>query len=186
MASLLPQVDRLILIKTEVYDHPFANDGRVVSVEDREQPKNISRWWNRGLAVAARWADLHAAPSWSVLVANDDIVAPPHLVRSLEGALRSGTSVLAYPAQPDRGCDKITGFCFMVRGESGLRADEAMEWWYGDDDLLLTAREQGGAVCVPDCAVEHHYPSKLTFESVELSERTHRDREIFLAKWRNR
>lgn len=186
MASLLPQVDRLLLVKTSFYAHPFANDGRVVAVHDMEQPKNISRWWNRGLSVAARWAELHGEDTWSVLVANDDIVAPPHLVRTLEGAMRAGTDVLAWPSQPDRGCDKIAGFCFMVRGESGLRADESLVWWYGDDDLLLQAREQGGAVCVPDCSVDHRHPSELTFESAELSAQTHRDRETFLAKWRNR
>lgn len=185
MASLLPQVDRLVLVRTAEFDPPFARDPRVLVTDDFAAPMNISRWWNRGLYVARVLADSLGAPEWSVLVANDDIVAPPHLARTLEQAMRSGPAVMAYPAQPDRPCDKVTGFAFMLRGESGLLADEDLVWWFGDDMLLLQAQRSGGAVCVPDCAVEHLHPSKLTFESAELSAQTHRDRETFMTKVRN-
>lgn len=211
MWSVIPQVTHTYVIMTE----PFAfTPGDYVDVRgDYRRPKNISRWWNLGIEAAHEHAALLGASAWNVLIMNDDVIACPQLVVVLTQALRHGliwgepceelkgeTPVLAYPdnlstAAPRFALHKeagfvdvrtrISGWCFMLRGESGLTADEDMQWWYSDNDLDYRARQMGGAVMVPGCEVEHLFPNEGTAASPELSARTHIDRGIFLAKWKD-
>jgi hypothetical protein len=213
LESLLPQVDTLFLVRTgEFVYEPLGSvlDSKICFIDDIDPPKNISRWWNRGIAAAAAYATAFHQSEWNVLVVNDDVVACPQLTTTLDAAmrrrqtegrpcdlLRGQSPVLAYPDNypPHRRTEfhtapgqvqlstRISGWCFMLRGESNLQADEQFEWFYGDDDLDWRAREQGGAVMVPDCPVEHLSPGKLTAESVELTARTHVDRQLFHSKW---
>lgn len=205
--SIITQVDHSFVIQTADF---IWTPGSLVSViEDFERPKNISRWWNHGIRGARVHAALAGASAWNVLVVNDDVIAPPHLVRHLTRALRHGwlegypdyeiereTPVIAYPDNfvGDRYAlnktpgavdltTRMSGWCFMIKGESGLMADERFEWWYGDDDLDWRARIMGGSLMVPGCKVEHLYPTKSTAESAELTARTHVDRQLFERKW---
>jgi hypothetical protein len=201
LESLINQVDRFFLVRTEKYVNPIDHP-RLVSIESVghlvdpvAEPKNIQHWWNLGIIAAEAQAQMLGLEEWNVLVVNDDIVAPPHLVRTLGRAMRETTAVLAYPNAFDDRCvmntepgpvdlrTRITGWCWMIRGESGITADERFQWWYGDDDLDWTARTMGGALCVPGCAVEHLYPGQTTGASPELTARTHLDRQEFAAKW---
>lgn len=209
MKSVIPQVDRTFVIKTDTFE--FTPGSLVDTAEDFIRPKNISRWWNTGLGMAMYHArHTLGASAWNVLVMNDDVIACPHLVkiltqalrhRTIEGqyseALRSQVPIIAYPdnfpgfgrfvfhrtAGPVDLTTRMSGWCFMLRGETEITADEQFEWFYGDDDLDWRAREMGGAVMVPHCAVEHLYPNEETARRVELTARTHVDRELFLAKW---
>lgn len=209
MKSVIPQVTHTYVIATESFD--FTPGDYVDVIADFNRPKNISRWWNRGIDAAAHHADLIGASAWNVLVMNDDVIAPAGTARVLAQALRhrvindepcqalrAQLPVVAYPDnfQPDRPrfvfhqeagpvdlTTRMSGWFFMIRGESGIRADETFEWFYGDDDLDWRAREMGGAVMVPGCAVTHLYPNEETARRPELTARTHVDRELFLAKW---
>jgi len=211
--SLLPQVDVLYLIRTEPYEVPAELDPeKVFVINDLSRPKNISRWWNLGIDEAARDAPSFAYAMWDVLVVNDDVISPPHLTETLSAAmrnrvipgyppdelseLRARRPDLAYPDnfQGDRFefhtnprpvdlTTRISGWCFMLRGETGQRADERFEWFYGDDDIDWTARTRGGSLMVPGCAVTHLHPNELTAASAELSARTHLDRQLFDRKW---
>lgn len=208
LESLLPQIDTLFLVRTDefVYE-PFGSflDSKISFIDDIEQPKNISRWWNRGIAASAAYARAFGQAEWNVLIVNDDVVSCPQLVRALDVGLREPTlsvppgarPVLAYPdnyppysraefhAAPGQVqlSTRISGWCFMLRGETEIQADERFQWFYGDDDLDWRCREQGGAVMVPGCAVEHLHPNELTHASPELSARTHVDRQLFHSKW---
>lgn len=212
LESLLPQVDVFFLVRTEGFTLPDldpATADKVSVIDDQRQPKNISRWWNLGITAATAYARIFREPEFNVLVANDDIVASPNLVASLDAGLRgahravrevspaSARPVVAYPdnwppytravfhdqAAPVDLSARMSGWCFMLRGEAGLTADEQFEWFYGDDDLDWTARQTGGTVMVPGCPVEHLHPNQLTSASAELSARTHVDRGLFRAKW---
>lgn len=159
-------------------------------------PPNISTLWNCGLSLADHAATLAGAQQWDVAILNSDVVVPPGWVNALSSAMRSTTALLAYPdqhggmeqvlhtlAEPVDLRQRITGFAYLLRGEAGLRADESMAWWYSDDDLDWTAREQGGALLVPGLAVEHRCPNGSMEERPELAEQAARDRETFIAKW---
>lgn len=210
--SLLPQVDCLFMVRTEDFTTPQLDTryaDKVSFLHDQVRPKNISRWWNNGIIAATAYARVFGHREFNVLVTNDDIVAAPQLVEVLDAGLRGkhdavkhssppgARPVLAYPDNwppynragyhgvPGQVqlSTRISGWCFMLRGEAGITADENFEWFFGDDDLDWRCRQLGGAVMVPGCPVEHLHPNELTAASAELSARTHVDRGLFLAKW---
>lgn len=211
--SLLPQVDVLVLVQTADFQSPvWVDGGKLAMIKDLSEPKNIHRWWNLGIDTAASYARMKGQSQWNVLIVNDDVISPPHLVETLDAGmrereingqyfplLRARNPVLAYPdnfsgdrcvlnrtAGPVDLTTRISGWCFMIRGESGLRAEESLLWWYGDDHLDWQAREMGGALMVPGCKVEHLYPGQLTGASEELTAQTHRDRRMFEFLWSGR
>lgn len=198
LESFLPQIDLLFLVRTEEYGIPeIADDrlqGRIVVIDDLIRPRNIQRWWNLGITAAEAQVRMLGQKEWNALVINDDVIAPPHLSAALSAAMRDTSAILAYPdpagtrsvllTTPSADTStRITGWCFMIRGESGLMADEQFEWWYGDNDIDWTARGRGGSLLVPGCAVRHLYPGGTTSASAELTARTHVDRRLFEAKW---
>ncbi|MDJ1137910.1 glycosyltransferase family 2 protein [Streptomyces iconiensis] len=193
LSSLSGQVDGIVVVA----NGPLRESGvpGTVTVEDTGTDRNISRWWNLGLAAVEHEAQRVRAPRWNALVVNDDIIAPPNLAISLAAALRSTGAALAYPSQHDNEArlhteaapvpleHRITGYAWMLRGETQLRADETLVWWYGDDDLDWRARTAGGAALVPGCAVEHRAPNGYTTAFPELAGQAGRDRATFITKW---
>jgi molybdopterin-guanine dinucleotide biosynthesis protein A len=168
----------------------------VCVIEDGREDRNISRWWNLGLDVVARHAGWLGDTEWDVLVVNDDVVCPPRFVETLSARMRATPAVCAYPDQsggqqeilhtragPVPLSQRITGYAFMLRGEAGLRADESLLWWYGDDSLDWEARENGGALLVPGIPVEHRAPDVQTNASPVLTAQAGRDRQTFITKW---
>lgn len=196
--SVVDQVDRVIVIDN-LSDPPIEPepwDGKVGVAALPIDPPNISTLWNVGLALADASARRAGAEAWDISVLNSDVVLPTGWVGGLSVAMRSTTAVLAYPdqhggqqqilhtrAEPIDLRQRITGYAYMLRGEAGLRLDEDLAWWYGDDDLDWTARERGGALLVPGIPVEHRCPNVSTNERPELAEQTGRDRVTFQAKW---
>jgi GT2 family glycosyltransferase len=196
--SVVDQVDRVIVIDNlsspPIDPEPWHGSVGVVSLPI--DPPNISTLWNVGLALADAQAHQHAADRWDIAVLNSDVTVPPGWIDGLSTAMRSGPAVLAYPdqhggrrqilhtkAEPVDLRTRITGYAYLLRGEAGLRLDEDLAWWYGDDSLDWTARERGGALLVPGLAVEHRCPNVSTNERPELREQTGRDRETFHRKW---
>jgi GT2 family glycosyltransferase len=196
--SVVDQVDRVIVIDN-LSDPPIDPEpwhGKVGVVAIPIDPPNISTLWNVGLALADASAHAEQADRWDIAVLNSDVTVPPGWIDGLSTAMRSTTAVLAYPdqhggrhqilhtkAEPVDLRTRITGYAYLLRGEAGLRLDETLAWWYGDDDLDWRAREQGGALLVPGLAVEHRCPNGSMYERPELKTQAGRDRETFKAKW---
>jgi hypothetical protein len=196
VGSVVDQVDTVFVIDNQS-DPPIDVEqwyGRVRAVRAPLDPPNISTLWNIGLALAD--ASRGSADRWDIAVLNSDVTVPPGWIDGLSTAMRSGPAVLAYPdqhggrrqilhtkAEPVDLRTRITGYAYLLRGEAGLRLDEDLAWWYGDDDLDWRAREQGGALLVPGLAVEHRCPNVSTNERPELRQQAARDRETFRAKW---
>ena len=197
ITSVVDQVDRVIVIDNlsspPIDPEPWHGKVGVVTVPI--DPPNISTLWNVGLALADAQAHQHA-DAWDIAVLNSDVTVPAGWVERLSTAMRATTAVLAYPdqhdgtrqilhtrAEPIDLRQRITGYAYLLRGETGLRLDENLAWWFGDDDLDWRAREQGGALLVPGLAVEHRCPNGSMYERPELGEQAGRDRATFEAKW---
>jgi molybdopterin-guanine dinucleotide biosynthesis protein A len=206
-----PMLDDLIdSLKEQVYDvivvannwrrsepaHCLESLGLPVVVAEGGEDRNISRWWNIGVDLAAQHAGWLGDTEWNTVVVNDDVIVPEGWVESMSTAMRSTPAVLAYPdqcggqqqilhtkAEPIDLRQRITGYAFMLRGETGLRADESLVWWFGDDDVDWTARERGGALLVPGVPVRHRAPDVQTNASPELTAQAGRDRQTFITKW---
>lgn len=196
--SVVDQVDRVIVIDNlsapPIDPEPWHGKVGVVSVPI--DPPNISTLWNVGIALADASAHAMQIEQWDITVLNSDVVVPAGWIDTLSTAMRSTTAVLAYPdqhggtrqilhtkAEPIDLRQRITGYAYMLRGETGLRIDESMAWWFGDDDIDWVAREQGGALLVPGIPVEHRCPNGSMYERPELQEQAGRDRATFEAKW---
>lgn len=198
IASVVDQVNRVIIVDN-LSDPPICPEpwhGKVGVVSLPIDPPNISTLWNVGLALADAQAHQQDARRWDIAVLNSDVTVPAGWVETLSTAMRSTTAVLAYPdqhggtrqilhtqAEPIDLRQRITGYAYMLRGEAGLRFDETLAWWFGDDDADWRAREQGGALLVPGIPVEHRCPNGSMYERPELQEQAGRDRETFAVKW---
>lgn len=182
---------------------------RIQFMRDEEQPPNLSRLWNVGLDWAQKlfatddWARPGKGDDWAVAILNDDVVLPSGLLDGLAYEMQSHDVDIAFPAPAGaERCDvntddpfpgvgrRLTGWCFMVRGSSGLRADESLRWWCGDDDLQAQAVRNGrgtvGVVLPPvmrHCLV-HRYPDQST--TGVLREQTEKDMTTFVEKWGQR
>lgn len=186
-------------------------------IRDDEQPPNLSRLWNVGLDWAhtrsnhdPNWRNptLEPRPEYAVAVLNDDVVLPPGFLALMAKELEDHDVDIAFPggigeqcyvnaAQP---CDRrnpfpgvglrLTGWCFVVRGSSGLRADESLRWWCGDDDLQAQAVVNGrGTVRVglsehQAHGLRHKHPDEST--TGVLREQTNADMGTFIGKWGQR
>lgn len=196
--SVVDQVDAVYVIDNKS-DPPIDPDpwhGKVFCARVPLDPPNISTFWNIGLALADSAAARHRADQWDIAVLNSDVTVPPGWIDTLSDAMRATPAVLAYPdqhggqqailhtrAEPIDLRQRITGYAYLLRGETGLRLDESMAWWFSDDDLDWRAREQGGALLVPGIPVEHRCPNGSMYERPELQAQAGRDRETFQHKW---
>lgn len=198
IASIEDQVDRVIVVDN-LSDPPIDIDPwhrKIRVVWAPMDPPNISVLWNTGLGLAAGAAHCANAERWDVAVLNSDVVVPPRWADALSTAMRATTAVLAFPDQhggtrqilhtepgPVDLRQRITGYAYLLRGETGLRLDESMAWWYSDDDIFWRACESGGALLVPGLEVEHRAPNSSMHERPALAEQAGRDRQTFIAKW---
>lgn len=156
---------------------------------------NLSRMWNLGLDQAAALAAEAGELEFIVAVLNDDISTPAGFVQRLGNAIIVGDVAAAFPDQNGVGHGllssagpvpirmRMCGYAFALRGSKNLRADETLQWWYGDDDLDWQARRAGGVVCVGGLHVSHFDPNGFTGRTPELHEQAGRDRESFARKW---
>jgi len=196
--SVVDQVDSVIVIDnlSQPPIDPESWHGKVGVVSLPIDPPNISTLWNVGLALSDAQARQHDAEAWDIAVLNSDVTVPAGWVETLSTAMRSTSAVLAYPdqhggrrqilhtrAEPIDLRQRITGYAYMLRGETRLRLDESMAWWFSDDSLDWEARERGGALLVPGIPVEHRCPNGSMYERPELHAQASRDRVTFKQKW---
>jgi glycosyltransferase involved in cell wall biosynthesis len=180
---------------------------------DEEQPPNLSRLWNIGLDWAHTrsnhdpgWRNptLEPRPEYAVAILNDDVVLPPGLLEILACELDNHQSDIAFPhvshgqgkcfvndSDPFPGVGRrLTGWCFVVRGTSGLRADESLRWWCGDDDLQAQAVRNGRGTVGVDlpahrvAGLMHKHPDESTTGA--LREQADKDMATFVKKWGQR
>lgn len=182
LASIRDQVDGVVVVANQGY--PADDLTGVIVVRDDAGDRNISRWWNLGLDRLVHLGLMQ----WNALVLNDDTRLGPGAAWRLADTMRAHAAAIAYPGTSERlltapSLDRITGWCFMLRGEGGLRADEQLAWWYGDNDLDWKARLRGGAVTVPGVDVHHSDPNGYTNRIPALAAQAGRDRDLFLARW---
>lgn len=187
-------------VSDEIYGRDFGTpENPVAIVQDFREPKNISRWWNVGLDMAKAWnrsLDFPCAAEdpdseYVVAVLNDDIVIGPGFVHALAQGIIYHDVAISYPDVFGMGRDQVfsqpshwrmSGFAFALRGSMGIRADESMVWWYGDNDIEWQAFALGaGTVTVGGLKLQHLYPSQSTVG--ELAEQAGRDRATFVQKW---
>lgn len=193
VAAIQPQVDRVIVVDNSdqgvYFDGPQIPEFDVLYLP--EQPPNLSRLWNMGLDRAEELeGQIHT--NWEVAVLNDDAIVPPSFFEQLSAAMRSaGAAAGSYCG--DGGpwlhttpgvtslSQRLCGWAFMLNGGRGLRADERLRWWCGDNDLDMQARQKGGTLVLPGDPVEHLYPNGST--TGVLAEQTALDMATFVEKW---
>jgi hypothetical protein len=198
-------VQRLVDVLTTA---PFV--GRVVIVGDGENATDLSAvhvplgagihvMWNKGMRLCA--------PDRHVLFLNDDVtidertvsglvhtleehpevglVCPNYSGESFEGAYRTVTDTCR--GRYD-GTGGMAGFAMMLRNTLARewRFDEAMKWWYGDDDIVMwVTRTKGMKAAISawsTCAdneswtILHDPPPTFTAD-------VENDRRLFEQKW---
>ena len=178
---------------------PTENDAEHVLVYPNEGDElNLSAKWNRGLRDAESLARAAGHERWNVAILNDDLEMAPDVLDRLAAGLREKDShAIAYPDQsgqvpPGRymatqsnqlAGQTMTGWCFMVKGESGLRFDEQFRWWYGDSDIERQVRKNHKlTVAVGGCGVNHFNPTESS-KRPDLLALAKDDEARFAAKW---
>lgn len=191
VAAVRDQVHHVIVVDN-ASDPAVPIDCADTVIYDDEQPPNLSRLWNIGIDTARNHAAINRAREWDVLVLNDDVVCGPGFAAGLQTAMRGTACDAASPGPqhaefhepgPVQLGTRLLGFAFMLRGETGIRADEDLRWWAGDDGIGQEACARGGRLVVPGLAYEHHHPDQSTAANPTLSEQTHRDMATFREKW---
>lgn len=200
VGAISPQVHHVIVIDNASSPPLRRMEGVDHLIRDGQQPPNLSRLWNLGLAWSSYRALENDAGDWDTLILNDDFIAGPRFVERLQNALRADHAVVASPyafgvGGPERvdvyqatgtlrGLEtRMAGFAFMIRGSSNLRFDENLSWWYQDDDLAQQACASGGRVVVHGLTWDHRSPDVQTYSRPELVAQAGKDRETFVTKW---
>jgi hypothetical protein len=205
VAALAPQCPLIIVIDnaSEPPAMPVVPGAIIHMMRDDEQPPNLSRLWNLGLDEAARlagaWDLVDESGAYDVAIVNDDAVPPPGWFDELSGAMRKWGATAASSTPFEHGAgyvemhgpgatpgvhNRLTGWAFVLRGEAGLRFDESMRWWCGDDDVSMQARRAGGLVHVGGYPVPNTGANSSTVGM--LAEQAARDMQTFVDKWKCR
>ncbi|MES2211450.1 MAG: hypothetical protein V4515_14900 [Chloroflexota bacterium] len=173
---------------------PAALPAVVEVIRDPEQPPHLSRFWNVMFDAVEKHAKAAGHEAWDVGVFNDDAIVPAGWFDVCSTALRGhDTAVVAHtgtsPVHKSElvttvGYERAKRMCpwaFVIRGEAERRVDEAMRWWFFDDDLNREAALAGGVLAVPGPLVINAAANSTTVGV--LREQTEKDRTAFEAKW---
>lgn len=131
---------------------------------------NIHQMWNAGID----FAQSKSGARFNVAILNNDLILGENFLPGLAEVLRADSSLGAVSPNYDGrdlqgvqhvkgicanrydGTGGLAGFAFMLRGESGYRFPEALQWWYGDNDMMARIVTSGGkAAIVGNVTVEH-------------------------------
>lgn len=191
VSALLPQVNFMAVI--EAGPDRFSRQDYPDSVTILSEPTgslNISQWWNIGIDWASNIAGEIGAEAWDVAIINDDVIVQPTWLCYIADDMRilgcvascsggTGTSPIIHRSPgPVSLYTRLQGFAFVLAGESGIRADERLEWWYQDDKLTADAASAGGMVMYPDCHVRHLFPNGQMTPQMHVQ--IAKDREMFV------
>ena len=122
---------------------------------------------------------------------NNDVEVPTGFLAILRAGLRvrpdialadSDEDVMLPPVVADP-IGRMTGHAFLLRGETGLRADPHFVWWAGDDDLQAEAWQRGRTVRVGGIRTNHLEADLARRRSPELTATSMADWDRFAAKW---
>lgn len=162
-----------------------------------EQPPHLSRYWNVMFDLVSTLAGAAGQERWDVGVFNDDAIVPSGWFDMVSAGLRGhATATVGHTATvpvhqaelvdayPYPRAKRMCPWAFVVRGETQLRADESMRWWYFDDDFNRQAIDAGGVLAVPGPLVINANAVQSTVGV--LAEQAEKDRAMFEAKWADR
>ena len=143
-------------------------------------PHNIQRWWNKGIDIArANGGDY-------IAVLNDDLLLKDNPINTIAQAMKDNDAILGYPhPHSGNGLTRTAGYCWVLDLKSGLRTDETLRWYFGDDDILLQAIGLGKAIYVP-ADVKHLNGVVQTSNSKYLTTLAQIDQVYFKEKWSKR
>jgi glycosyltransferase involved in cell wall biosynthesis len=163
-------------------------------IRDPEQPPNLSRLWNRGLDKVVD-IEQASASEWDVAILCDDVIVPEGWFETVASCLREHGATAAsthqwYPIPapimkraPDQDLtNRMCGWAFVLAGESGIRADEDLKWWFCDTDLDWQARTKGGMVICPGPVAKNIHPNDWTARVPGLAEQSGQDGVTFARK----
>lgn len=197
LLSLQHPVERVVVIATQpdpiTYDD-MAFDGHVYAshlLNWESEEINIAKWWNVGLDFIQGMRDCNQY-DYEVLGISSDYIGTPFSVAMLGVFLRKNNLTMVGPnhwdnrqrtfkIQDTRGTtSRVPGDCWMIAGESGLRADEDFRWWYSDDDLEMQSRKLNGTGIIPGTELTPGHDSSLSPEKQLWAKE---DRQRFVRKW---
>lgn len=193
--SIIDQVDDIFVIdngmRMEMPSSGGHREGHYFTTFWRPDPFSLYRIWNFGIRLARNRAP--EGRPYNIAVINDDAIVPPGWVETVSGIMRtvgaaagcSGLELVApiihSKAEPVSLFTRMTGWAFILQGESGLEANERYTWWFGDDDLDWRARQAGGMVRIPGLRVENRFENGQM--TPELQAAAHLDGLTFKQIW---
>jgi hypothetical protein len=180
-----PQVDMVLVIDNAstppVDADPLHADGWATAVlRIPDQPPNIARMWNVGIA---RVIDVHEAQAGDakgrpfIAVLCDDAPPPPGWFDAVTQAMvetgavvgASAPAMFSFAGAPrmkrERDSDlagRMPGWAWILDPVSPVRPDERFEYWWGDTDLDVQARGAGGMVLIGSHPVPNLVPDGWT------------------------
>ena len=194
IAAIKPQVDQVIVIDN-ASDPPAQVEQDVMLIQIPDQPPNLARFWNVGIARALE------AGAERIAFLCDDAVVPEGWFAAVTAAMAEHGAVVGcsdpfgyMPAgqvrlktAPDSGImERMPGHAWVLDPASPVRPDESMLLWYCDTDVDWQARAAGGMVMVGGYPVHNIHPSGFMLTHPELVHQTGQDGLAFAAKhgWR--
>jgi hypothetical protein len=193
--------ERLLIVTTETDTFPDERAPAGSATVVLPPVRNIARWWNEGLSWARGWAEQERLTSWEVFLPGSDVTGETWSVAMLAVELRKRGLTMVGPhldcaagqcsprkvpveefhaEYPRTLWARVPGACMLVAGESGLRFDERMPWWYSDDDAETWARHHGGAGLVHGTGLLHPQDHMLDAEQAEQATAS---RALYVEKW---
>jgi len=191
--SVRTQVDVIYVIDNgETEKLPDSTAYSLIPFDRKGQTVNLSMLWNMGLTQAMLHATIiKQVDQWDVAILNDDTIIPDGWFKAVSSAMR-GNAVAAACSGPTGRVHRepgpvplhtrMRGWAFMLAGEKGIRANEELHWWYGDDDLDWKSRQAGGMIMIPGYPVQHLSPNGLM--TPELQVQAGQDARVFLDYWK--
>jgi hypothetical protein len=156
----------------------------------------IHEMWNAGIDACP--------PNADIAVLNDDVTIGPAFLSSLQATLTGHPELAVVSPNYDGregdqlvytsdicanrydGTGGIAGFAFMLSAAFARRYRFPTEckWWYGDNDMVLTANTLGLGCAITLTTTVEHEPSLDVWQTDEMRAQTDADGEAFAAKWR--
>jgi len=168
-------LDQIVIVHT-IESEPIEGVRNVWDLD----PHNIQRWWNKGIDIArANGGDY-------IAVLNDDLLLKDNPINTIAQAMRDNDAILGYPhPHSGNGATRTAGYCWVLDLKSGLRTDETLRWYFGDDDILLQALAIGKVINVP-ADVHHLHGVENTNNNQYLINLARIDQIYFKEKWTKR